>query len=77
MGSLNDIDAARVDRLVRHVLSNLVSGIAKMNDAPASAGTHLDSAISELAKATDWRPDDPELMAIIDDAIEHMAFYGK
>ncbi len=71
------LPAAPVDRLVRHVLSNLVSGVAKLDDAPASAETHFDSAINELAKATDWRPNDPELRAIIDDAMEHMALYGK
>lgn len=69
--------SAPVDRLVRHVLSNVVAGLAKSNDAPISAQSHFDSAINELAKATDWRPDDAELAAIIDAAIEHMAFYGK
>lgn len=77
MNPENAPPSAPVDRLVRHVLSNVVSGVAKLHDAPASAGTHFDSAISELAKATDWRPDDAELAAIIDAAIEHMAFYGK
>lgn len=68
----NDIDV-----LVRHVLSNVVAGLAKVNDAPISAQAHFDSAINELAKATNWRPADAELVAIIDEAIEHMAFYGK
>jgi hypothetical protein len=73
----NDNDAARVDRLVRHVLLQVVSGVAKLDDAPMSAATHFDSAINELAKATDWRPDDSELRTIIDSANEHMGFYGK
>ena len=66
-----------VEHLVRHVLSNLVSAIAKQDDSPASAETHLMSAISELAKATQWRPYDIELAAIIDDAISHMELHGK
>lgn len=67
----------RVDRLVRHVLSNIVCGLAKIDDAPISAKTHFDSAINELANFTEWRPQDDELRAHIDEAIDHMAFYGK
>jgi hypothetical protein len=32
--------------------------------------------IDKLAKATTWRPDDPELRQIIDDATEHMKHHG-
>lgn len=77
MDSQKNADAARVDSLVRRVLSNVVCGLAKIDDAPMSAKTHFDSAINELAKLTEWRPRDDELQEIINEAIEHMAFYGK
>lgn len=77
MENTTDVDPAPVERLGRHVLANVASGVAKMTDAPMSAQTHFDAAINELAKATEWRPDDAELLAIIDDAIEHMRCYGK
>ncbi len=62
--------------LIRVVFGNLLSAIAKMQDAPMSAQTHLDFVIDKLAKATTWRPDDPELRQIIDDATEHMKHHG-
>jgi hypothetical protein len=68
-------NTASGEQLIQHVLSNLVSGISKLNDAPASAETHFDSAINALANATEWRPTDAELVAIIEHAVTHMAFY--
>ena len=65
-----------VQGLVVHVLKNIVAGVAKMDDAPLSAMTHFDSAINALSNATDWRPNDKELKTIIEDAVEHMRFYG-
>jgi len=57
---------------VVRVLSNLISGVAKMQDAPVSAETHFYEAIAELADATNWRPGDPDLQEIIQVAVEHM-----
>ena len=56
--------------LIRRVLGNVVSGLAKSHESPASSQTHFDSAVCDLARATSWRPADPELLRIIEDAIE-------
>lgn len=56
--------------LIRKVLGNVLSGVAKMHDAPASSQMHFDTAVCDLAKATSWRPSDPELLRLIDDAFE-------
>jgi len=69
------VKSDEIDRLARRVLGNLVSGICKMRDAPMSAETHFDSAINDLAKATSWRPEDDELRAVVECAIEHMQHY--
>lgn len=69
---MNDYSA-----VIRLVLRNILSGVAKMHDAPMSAQTHFDAAIDQLAKVTTWRPDDPELLEIISSAKEHMKHYER
>lgn len=54
-------------------LRNLLSGIAKMHDAPMSSRAHLDTAIASLASTTDWRPQNAELAEILADAIEFVS----
>lgn len=54
---------------LRKALSNLLSAVAKQHDAPCSASTHMDTAISSIASLVDWRPEDPELVGILSDAM--------
>jgi hypothetical protein len=63
--------------VIRKVFRNVLSGVAKLNDAPVSSGFHFDAAIDELAKLTTWRPKDPELMEIIDSACAMMRLVRK
>ena len=58
--------------VIRRVMGNVASGVAKIHDAPCSAQTHFDSALAELAKHTDWRPDNEELAEIVEDAVDHI-----
>jgi|688.fasta_scaffold821981_1 hypothetical protein len=62
---------------IQHVLSNLVEFIIKFNEAPASAETHLDTAIFLLSEESgDWKPiDDPAILEVIRSSREHMAHY--
>lgn len=69
---MNDYSA-----VIRSVFGNLLSGIAKMHDAPMSSQSHFDAAIDQLAKVTTWRPEDPELLEIISSAKEHMKHYER
>lgn len=57
-------------------LSNILCGLTKLRDAPASAQCHFDRAIAELAAATQWRPTDDNEAGILTDAIEPMSFYN-
>lgn len=54
---------------LRRALSNMLSAVAKQHDAPCSASTHMDTAISSIASLVDWRPEDPELVGILSDAM--------
>lgn len=60
-------------RLATLSLRNLLSGIAKMHDAPMSSEAHLLTAVAALASATDWRPENEELAEILDDAVQFVA----
>lgn len=73
----SDHDPTRPGCAISRILSNLVSSELKLVDAPCSSAMHLDTAISELAKLTTWRPQDTEGLAIVNDAIEYMSHYGK
>lgn len=48
---------------------------AKADDAPASAETHLDSAIDWLAQICDYRTEVPEESEMLTLAREHMGHY--
>lgn len=54
---------------LRSALSNMLSAVAKQHDAPCSASTHMDTAIASIASLVDWRPEDPELVGILSDAM--------
>lgn len=54
---------------LRRALSNILSAVAKQHDAPCSASTHMDTAIASIASLVDWRPEDPELVGILSDAM--------
>lgn len=79
----SDVDRAadmleKMSETIATVLRNIVSSVAKEHDAPASAATHLELAIADLARATDWRPDNAELRDIIENAIATtVAFRGE
>lgn len=54
---------------LRSALSNMLSAVAKQHDAPCSASTHMDTSIASIANLVDWRPEDPELVGILRDAM--------
>lgn len=62
---------------IQKVFSNLLSGVAKMHDAPCSSASHFDMAISTLAEICEWRPDSEELLEIIRDAQKITALQHK
>ncbi len=53
---------------IKKCFSNLLSGVAKMHDAPCSSAMHFDTAIATLAEMCEWRPNSEELLEIIKDA---------
>ena len=54
---------------INRVLRDVLSAVAKLDDAPVSARAHLDRVITLLVQHTDWRPDDSDLLEIINDAL--------
>ena len=56
-------------------LRDLLWAKAKADDAPASAETHLDSAIDWLAQTCDYQPQSPEESEMLALAREHMENY--
>lgn len=56
-------------------LRDLLWAKAKADDAPASAETHLDSAIDWLSQLCDYQPQSPEESEMLTLAREHMENY--
>lgn len=56
-------------------LRDLLWAKAKADDAPASAETHLDSAIDWLAQTCDYQAQSPEELEMLKSAREHMENY--
>lgn len=60
------------------ILANLVNYVLKREDNPCSAQTHFDHAIYSLSEMcydrTNW---DNEVIAVVNDSREHMAFYHE
>lgn len=56
-------------------LRDLLWAKAKTDDAPASAETHLDSAIDWLSQLCDYQPQSPEESEMLALAREHMENY--
>lgn len=56
-------------------LRDLLYAKAKADDAPASAETHLDSAIDWLAQVCDYKAGSPEESEMLALAREHMENY--
>lgn len=60
---------------ITFALRDLLQAKAKADDAPASAETHLDSAIDWLAQLCDYQPQSPEESEMLALAREHMENY--
>ncbi len=62
---------------LHRILNNLLWFTVKFDDAPMSAVTYLDHAISDLSYiCPNWKTGNKELLAIVDNAKEHMALLG-
>ncbi len=62
--------------LIRHVISDLLSADAKVDDAPCSSQAHLDRALVLLRSVVpDWHPENAEDAARLADAESHMQHY--
>lgn len=60
------------------ILRDLVNYKLKLDDAPCSAETHLDHAIYLLSEqCSDLKNIDQEMIQVVADSREHMAFYHK
>lgn len=60
---------------IAFALSDLLWAKAKADDAPASAETHLDSAIDWLTQVCDYQAGSPEESEMLALAREHMGHY--
>jgi len=59
-------------------LVHLANFILKEEDAPCSAQSHLDYAVSVLSElVVDWDPRDEDIKRVILEAREHTAFYHQ
>lgn len=64
--------------LAMGILHDLVNYKLKLDDAPCSAETHLDHAIFLLSEqCSDLKNIDQEMIQVVTDSREHMAFYHK
>lgn len=65
--------------IIQQALVHICNFVAKENDAPCSAQSHLDYAIALLSQhSTEWRTSqtiDEEIKNIILDAREHIGLY--
>ncbi len=63
---------------LRFILMHILHSQVKVNDAPASAQSHMDMAIVELYKLIDcFEPQTDECKQALNEAIEHMRLYNK
>ena len=65
------------DKKLQDILTHLLWSVVKLDDAPASAQSHLDYAIVELSKLVGKCELDSECEQVLMDAIEHMKIYRK
>ncbi len=59
----------------RHILSDILNYLIKLEDAPASAQTHMDHVIFMLSRKYDIDSFDDDEKEILKSAREHMSYY--
>lgn len=60
----------------QQALAHIANFCLKQDDAPCSAQSHLDYAITLLSEESgDWNSQDEEIRKIIVEAREHIAYY--